>query len=331
MVPVNQGTDRASLNGDGPEVQLPAYSETDEQSDAGADMVDRSHSPILSTHMTAEQEKANLAFRDRVAGPPEEAGEQYHTTSPTYSDIYEPPRGNDISAPVLFQGLQVPSSRSIVSSGFPYPDMLKAYDVSPREWSTFTSEITKAAQMSSKDWTLTVGASTATFVASGVFLGWLGLIPAVFVGHHLRRVTEHKNLQTAKDSGDLESKLLRWNQTTFAPRGFLVRLDLPGEQSDDLERMQVYSSKKWRGKCGGARKARAGTCCTRGRWANKAEKKAECSKQKTAKRGRIVIVPLQGRSYTTTTMQVPQEAEIVGQNPASTAEKGLHAHFTREI
>lgn len=298
MAPANPQTDRTSLDGDGPEVQLPAYSETDEQSNAGADMVDRPHSPMQSTHMTAEQEKANLALRDRVAGSPEESREQYHTTSPTHSDIYEQPRGNDISAPVLFRGLQVPSCRRMVSSGFPYPDMLNAYGVSPQEWSSFTSEITQAAQMSSKDWTLTVGASTATFVVSGVFLGWLGLIPAVFVGHHLRRRTEHKNLQVAKNTGDLESKLLRWNQTTFAPKGFLVRLDLPGEQSDDLERMQVYSSKKWSRNCGGARKARAGTCCTRGRSANRAEKRAEkraeCWKQKTAKRGRIVIVPLQG-------------------------------------
>ena len=302
---MDREADAASIDGEGPPVQLPAYSETDEHSNAGFEVVDGphspSHSPSHSTYMTAEQEKAHLAKRDQSEAPRNNQpdmytqpsgllNEQHYTAQQAPANMHEQDRDGDVSANTLTRGLQVPSCRRKVSSGFPYPDMLNNYCISPEEWSTFTSEITQAAQLTSKDWSLTVGAGVATLCASGIFLGWLGLIPAFVVGHHVRRSAENKNLRAARDIGDLESKLLKWNETTFAPRGFLVRLDLPGDEAGDLDRMDVFSPNKWG--AWGTRGARGGSCGGRGRWTQKAEKRAQCTKKRTAKRGRIVIVPM---------------------------------------
>lgn len=268
--------DSDPLDAERPAFQLPAYSETDEDTNAGPE------SPSQRTHLTAEQEKAYLAGR-----------EEQHLTTPTPSNIQQQqPSGRDTSTHILSRGLQVPSFRGKVSSGFPYPDVLGTYGVSAQEWSKLTSEIAQAAKLRSKDWTITVGASLATFCATGVFLGWLGLIPAFVVGHRLRRSKEKKNLRAARDAGDLETKLLELNETSFAPKGFLIRLDLPGDQSSDLDQMDVYAPKKWGRTCGGGCHTNATSCRSEAKRAEKVDKRAARSRRKTAKRGRIVIVPI---------------------------------------
>lgn len=333
--------DLASVDGESRPVQLPAYSETDEHSNAGFEMVDAPQSPAQGTHMTAEQEKAYLASKEQPEAAKnvqwntsaqvlEPLGAEHQVIPPTSSNIYERPLGDSTSTPVLSRGLQVPTSRRKVSSGFPYPDMLSNYGISREEWGAFALEITKAAQLSSKDWSVMAGASVATFVASGVFIGWLGLIPAFVVGQQLRRSAEHKNLRAARDVGDLEAKLLRWNQTTFAPKGFLVRLDLPGDESSDLDQMDVYTPKKWDRKCGGGRHACAGSRNREGRWAKKAEKRAERSKRNTAKKGRIVIVPIVGGNRVVSASST-MVGENVDQNPLSISEKGNYKGAFLEV
>ena len=219
----DQRADIASVDGERRSVQLPAYSEMDEQSESGFEKVEHPRSFDQPTYMTAEQEKAYLADRERQEASVGLQTNTYHPalvewrTQQSTSDTYGQIPTNDPSMQPLPHGLQVPSRSRKVSSGFPFPDILNNYDVSPQEWSTFTSEITRAAQLTSKDWSITVGGGVATFLALGIFIGWLGFIPAYVVGEHLRRSTETKRLRAAKDSGDLEAKLLNWNQTTFAP------------------------------------------------------------------------------------------------------------------
>lgn len=321
--------DATSIGGEAPPFQLPAYSETDEHSNAGFEVVDGPYTPPSPTFMTAEQEKAYLATRDQSEAPRNNqasglSSEPHYATQQVPVHVHEQFGQGGLAANGLARGLQVPSCRRKVTSGFPYPDMLSQHGISAEEWSRFTSEITKAAQLTSKDWTVTVGAGVATFCASGIFLGWLGLIPAWVVGHHLRRLAENKNLRTARDVGDLESKVLQWNQTTFAPRGFLVRLDLPGDWAGDLDRMDVFRPKK-RGAWGGC----GSRCGDRSRGARKAEKQIQCIKMRTAKRGRIVIVPLN-----TITRAVPEssgvEDTVRNENAVVYSEKDVYADTTRE-
>lgn len=328
---IDEKTESASVHGDTPAVQLPAYSEADEHSNAGFATPDAPRSPFQSTYMTAEEEKAYLSRRDQseaprslptnpFSDPSRQWNEQNNTTPAAFPDNHDQSRGNNPSPPALSRGLQIPSCNGKVSSGFPYPDVLNTYNITPQAWSTFTSEITQAAQLTSKDWTVTIGASFATLAASGIFIHWLGLVPAVIVGEHLRRSKEHRNLRAARDTGDLETKLLRWNETCFAPRGFLVRLDLPGDQPSDLEQMDIYApTRKCGRKCGGA--GRHGARAFSGRWeakcAEKARKREQCSKMKTAKKGRIVIMPLSRGDHDGTLAS--------GQAPFPVTEKGLIA------
>ncbi len=339
--PTGKQTDSASLDGGSPPVQLPAYSESDNNSNGGFEMVHAPESPSQPTYMTAEQEKAYLAEREQPEAikdlqpnphvqPSGPWKEQHHTSPPTPSNIHEQPRGADPSTQSLSRGLQVPSSHRKVSSGFPYPDILSTYGISPKEWSNFTSEITQAAQLSNRDWSITVGAGVATFAASGILIGWAGLIPAVAVGHLLRCSKEHKNLRAARDTGDLETQLLRWNETTFAPRGFLVRLDLPGEESGDLDRMDVYTARQRGLKWGSCRNARTGSSNGQGWWAQRAQKRAQCSRRQTAARGRIVIVPLNG-VHRSTTESTAKDVESVDHNPLSVSEKGFYTGTDQEV
>jgi Domain of unknown function (DUF4646) len=333
--------DSASLDNESHAAPLPAYSETEDHRNADFEMVDAPHSPPEPARMTAEQEKAYLADQEQAesqkdlqprshAQPSGEWKAQDHSTLPTLSGVYEQSQGAQKSTPNSSRGLQVPCCRRKVTSGFPYPEVLSTYGIGPQEWSTFTSEITQAAQMTSKDWIVTVGAGAATFCASSIFIGWLGIIPAIAVGHNLRRSTEYKNLRAARDIGDLEAKLLRWNETTFAPKGFLVRLDLPGDEPSDFDRMDVYTPKKWGWKCGGSSRARAGSCATESRWAQGSEKRAQCSKRKIAKRGRIMIVPLTGANHMVKEPSAKDE-EATGQILFPKSEKELYMTGTQEV
>lgn len=327
MDPYNQ-TESASINEvhSSPPVQLPAYSECDEHSNAGFEMANTPLSPSHPAHMTAEQEKAYLASREAPSRPEN----LQQDISETRGQLQEA----DTPFATTARGLQVPTSGRKVSSGFPYPDMLSAYGIGPQEWSNFTSEITQAAHMTSKDWSIVVGAGVATFLASGVVIGWLGLIPAFVVGHRLQRSAEKKHLRAARDTGDLEAKLLNWNQNIFAPKGFLVRLDLPGEEPEDMNQMDVYAPKKWNGWFGAGRNRRVGSFSTGTKWAQraeKAEKRAQRSKtRKTTRRGRIVILPLNGVNPATQRSSAIN-GEATSHNAAPIPEKELYVNTVREV
>ena len=274
--------------------QLPAYSETDEHSDSGYERIDTPHSHDEEPpYMTAEEEKAYLASGEQQDIPA--LNRQF--TDPQRLGYQQSPQNQpgDIPTTAFSKGLQVPTCNRNVTSGFPYPDILFSYGITQPQWRDFTSEITSAAQLTAKDWAITVGAGFGTFVASGALIGWLGIIPGVLVGAKLRQSAENRNLRASRN--DLEARLLEWNEQTFRPRGFLVQLELPGESSAASSQMDVYSRRQSRGGCCGRNKSRS---CA-GWWAQRQQrkqrwyKKEQWFKQKSAKRGRIVILPIDQR------------------------------------
>ncbi|KAI9817364.1 MAG: hypothetical protein M1832_004671 [Thelocarpon impressellum] len=216
----------------------------------------------------------------------------------------------------LSRGLQVPTSSRLVTSGFPYPDALAAHGVTPADWARFTSEITNAARMKPADWVLSIGGSTGTLLVAGLVIGWLGLIPAVFVGRKIHEKREAHNLAEAKQTGGLEGILLSWNKDFFAPRGVLVRVDLPGE-AFGLDAMDVHKKKR----------ASCGSYCRRAPQAvtseaaevgdeklqrrvekieNKLAKVESKLRRKAARKGRIVLMPI-SKSFAT-----PVDDEVYG-------------------
>ena len=234
------------------EGQLPAYSPVDgstvwvtgpnsaaesEVADGNGSSMARDFTPLSSSlapeYPTAEQEKDELS-----QGLNSAAGLAATPQPPRFSTPVDgTPRHATES--LLSRGLQVPTSSRLVSSGFPYPDVLTNYRVTPADWASFTSEITKAASMQPSDWALALGGGAGTFLVSGLIIGWWGVIPAFFVGRGIHRKRETQNLTKARNTGDLEDKLLTWNKDYFAPRGLLIRLDLPGE-SYDIGKMDVF-------------------------------------------------------------------------------------------
>lgn len=309
----NADSDHFSVDSTSSHAQLPAYTPTDQQNEAAQEGVGEDpHSRTVANHMTAEQEKAFLAQQTHVVShnnddelqlvPAGRSPEIQAAQAVTDSSVYRSAATNAAEAlKTTFRGLQVPTHRKRVSSGFPYPDMFAAHGLSADDWNAFTSEITQAAQMSSKDWTVTIGAGLATFAVSGAFIGWLGVLPSFYVGYRLRMSCEKKKLRAAKDTGDLETKLLRWNQDVFAPKGFLVRLDLPGDELADIGLMDVFTKKPKERKCG--RTSRCGRRNGSGLEGGQQEgasipakikaMKTTCAARKVASRGRVVIIPLQ--------------------------------------
>ncbi|KAL8740790.1 MAG: hypothetical protein Q9190_006544 [Brigantiaea leucoxantha] len=175
---------------------------------------------------------------------------------------------------VLLQGLQIPSKSSYVTSGFKFPQMLEQANVSKDDWSQFTNEIRSNAKLSSSQWVTTVGTGLGIGVLGGVVIAWLGLIPAAIISHNMRKRKEKENLKTAVQSGALSSCVNRWNQTYFNPRGLMVRIDLPGDATE--LGMEISSSKK----------------------GEKSASEEEYLRKKAMKKGRIVIMPMEGSQST---------------------------------
>lgn len=313
------------------ENQLPAYSVVDEsgvlipdQSIAAETPPYRdatpSPSPVTAAaYPTAEEEKAQLRASMMSAGAAAtvvDGDSHAHrdifpadfnpTTTPQSFPAGSSVGGQNVPASMLSRGLQVPSFSRFTSSGFPYPDILASYGITRVDWALFTSEITQAAQMKAGDWALAIGGGAGTFLVAGMVIAWWGVIPAYFVGRSIHRKREKENLAKARNTGDLEEKLLKWNQDFFAPKGILIRLDLPGE-SHGIGNMDVHT-----GKCSHCQKrwqdgaSKVGKLIDEKRLAklqHKMEKKMEketrkaCKKEgrvkrKALKKGRIVILPL---------------------------------------
>jgi len=192
------------------------------------------------------------------------------------------------SESILVRGLQVPTKSKRVSSGFKYPDVLETAGVSKGSWAVFTTEIKQYANMDSSQWLTVIGKSALTLGVGNLMIGFFGIIPAVIVGHKLRKKQEKKNFKAAGQSGALADCVKRWNETYFLPRKLVVRVDIPGEASD-MAAMDISTSKSFQQRTGqssfhntdvsgSARYSDAQTWETRARI-------------KAARRGRIVIIP----------------------------------------
>lgn len=190
---------------------------------------------------------------------------------------------NNPQEPILTRGLQIPSRSSYPTSGFKYPIVLEKAGMTKNEWLAFTNEITRYAKLSPSQWMTTVAGSFGTLVLSGVVISYFSIIPAVFVGHKMRKTREHTNLWVAEKDGALELCVNRWNESRFKQLGFLVRVDIPG-RVDGMEDMDVSSSKLF--------KHQQRTGMPGNRKGLKYQGKEGRARFKAAQKGRIVIIPL---------------------------------------
>ncbi|RHZ60701.1 uncharacterized protein CDV56_106501 [Aspergillus thermomutatus] len=155
------------------------------------------------------------------------------------------------------QGIQIPSKHDYFTSGFAYPPFLANYDISSHHWSQFTHDLNEEAKLSPRQWATTVAKGVGVLALGGMMAGVLGAIPAVLVARKARRNREEMNLIMAAserpadtDCGSeggsrLSRKVERWNETFFRPRGIVVRVDLPWEDLDEMQEMEVIAGRRF--------------------------------------------------------------------------------------
>ncbi|KAL1983263.1 hypothetical protein VTN96DRAFT_285 [Rasamsonia emersonii] len=185
---------------------------------------------------------------------------------------------------LLSRGLQVPSKSSLLTSGFEYPAVLANYHVSEDDWARFTREITEGAKLSARQWSTVIGSGLGTLVIGGMMVGFFSPVPAVMVAAKTRQSKEMKNLAAAVAMGSestLPRRIKEWNESFFKPRGVMIRVDLP-YQTESLEEMDVCPTSPSLFSLSGRISS----------WKND----EDSIKKKASRRGRIVIIPLEGRS-----------------------------------
>ena len=143
----------------------------------------------------------------------------------------------------LNRGVQIPSRTSYVTSGFRLPPSVKQAGVARAKWSAFTEDIRQHASLSLSQWGEITGSGFSILVVGGLFISWFAIIPASFVGHHLRRHREQQNMHRAYHYGTLNLCLNEWNKLYFIPRGLIVAVNLPG-QDHGLMQMDLSVPKR---------------------------------------------------------------------------------------
>ncbi|RLL93158.1 hypothetical protein CFD26_100914 [Aspergillus turcosus] len=165
-----------------------------------------------------------------------------------------PPSEHTSSNSTLSQnrGVQIPSKHDYFTSGFAYPPFLATYDITPHHWTQFTHDLNEEVKLSPRQWATTVAKGVGVLALGGMVAGVLGAIPAVFVARKARQNREEMNLIIASSErptditpgfegggSRLSRKIERWNETFFRPRGIVVRVDLPWEDLDEMQEMEV--------------------------------------------------------------------------------------------
>ena len=199
---------------------------------------------------------------------------------------------------VLVRGLQVPAKSSYVTSGFKYPSVLARAGVTKQSWTSFTNEIKHHADLSATQWMTTIGGAMGALVVGNMMVGFFGLVPSAIVGHKMRKKREHLNFIEASRSGALMQCVQRWNEVYFKPRRLVVRVDVPGE-SEDMASMDVSTSKEFQQRAASVNVA-SSAASGGGRSVNSGYSDEQVEegriRMKAARRGRIVIIPLDARN-----------------------------------
>ncbi|KAE8322423.1 hypothetical protein BDV39DRAFT_209792 [Aspergillus sergii] len=179
---------------------------------------------------------------------------------------------------LLTRGLQIPSKSAYPTSGFTYPPLLTQYNITPTDWENFTSEVTTTAKLSRKQWTTAIGKGLGVMAIGGLMVGFLGAIPAYYVARRAQRSREERNMILG--SGELRDVIERWNGGFFEPRGVLIRVDLPFEEVEEMEMMDVLERRRGFPGFGASREGDGDRVKVR---------------EDAARKARIVIIPLPGK------------------------------------
>lgn len=204
--------------------------------------------------------------------------------------------------PVLTRGLQVPTRRPSLTSGYSFPKILGQAGVTRAAWSAFTRDVRKHASLSTSQWAGTIAQSSGIAIGSSFLLGGMALIPATLHGHKKRMDGQGENFLLAVSNGALAQSLARWNHFYFRAKGLGVRVDIPG-RSWDMEHMDLSTSRLYQ------YQQRHGTT----RYSPYHNERSKQLKERRARteastRARIVILPLDHHHQPTLSTPHPRTA-----------------------
>ena len=188
----------------------------------------------------------------------------------------------------------IPTKNDSLSSGFPFHPRLYELKVTHDQWHLFTSAIVDAAKLTPFEDYLAWTAGITTGTVSAPVLLIFGPMVGYYAGRSVHRKTVVKTVkERLLQQGDLRSILQRWNEQTFAPKGFQAWLELPRDPGELYKEYQIDD-----------------TLENKDRKARKAAKKA-------TRRFRIVIIPSDDLMSTT--------IESVSAVPSSTISESVEA------
>ena len=192
----------------------------------------------------------------------------------------------------LKRGLQIPSKRSTITSGFKLPSLLQAQGVSQWKWKSFTKELGGHAELSGRQLVNFAGMSVGYGLLWNFVAPIGGFIPGAIMTRNLGKKIELENFETAQTTGALDTFTKRWNETYFEPLGLQVTIATPGHGS--MDGMDVASTKlfKFQQKAGIAT-SRAGAASGIGGPKEARYQILEGHQRvKAAHRARIIFVPV---------------------------------------
>ncbi|KAL9639071.1 MAG: hypothetical protein Q9164_001168 [Protoblastenia rupestris] len=234
------------------------------------------------TRYPPSYQPANGAYDFRIV---QQAAET--NTIPSYMRLQEVDRGQ------LRRGLQIPTKRTTISSGFTMPPLLAKCGVDEAKWDTFQKEIKNHGSLSGKQWAYNVASSWGVGVLIGAVVPFAALFVAIPFSYSHRKKYEFSNFKTAIRCGGIETCLQRWNTSYFEPLGIYAAIESPGV--GDLSSSDVASTKLSRYQASmGIESNEPGTASNRpSKKELKYQGKEVKARVKAAQKARIVIMPLQ--------------------------------------
>lgn len=195
---------------------------------------------------------------------------------------------------LLQKGLQIPSRRGRVSSGFGLPKILLNAGVTKRHWHIFVRDIRSMASLDLEQYATVALTRCAIGAIGGLFLNVLILPAAGVVGHKMGKDFEMQNMAKAYAFGSTRRCTDRWNRDYFEVLGLHAQIEIPGPTSTSDVDMDITSSKayKYQHKYGRQKVLPEGTRELTNAKEARYRAKELADHAKAARKVRIVILPV---------------------------------------
>lgn len=138
------------------------------------------------------------------------------------------PTDSTVSMSIFRNRFVIATKEDSLSSGFPFDERLYSFGVNHDQWHLFTNEIVNAAKLTfGSDWAAwSTGVAVGTVSSCGLLV--FGPVAGYYAARPLHRKAVVNNVKKElMHDGQVRMVLRRWNEQTFAQKGFQAWLELP--------------------------------------------------------------------------------------------------------